>query len=295
MSQLTETDKTMTAEVVTKPPKKGTQTKPPEVVSGQPLNLLRRLSKVMGEVERLNKSKRNDFAKFDYTPIEDIKDLIRSLLVKNGVMMYPVLTSAEKIDKGWVIQLTFTYVDLETGESLTVPYTSEGSGSGNFSLPVAWAFGVKYHLMHFFMMTTGDDLDPDGGNPTQTNKSRPKQDPDVTTMTHEQLSWVVASYQRLYPDDKRESQTILEGLFDRVCGVGSEFTLTNGYRVMSALTGKALEKIKQEQTSQRLKEVANWAKDKTGQDLQTFIPDPKPDPKPDPDDVGDPDEYRVQV
>lgn len=135
--------------------------------------LVKKLAEVMGVVKRIPKRGRNDFHKYDYAMESDIVDSIRSELAKRHVMLLPGVvkqtrTSYERKSQNGAktvmltdVEMTFTFIDGETGETLERRWEGCGEDSSDKGLYKAITGSDKYFLMKTFLMSTGDDPEAD--------------------------------------------------------------------------------------------------------------------------------------
>ena len=138
--------------------------------------LAKKLAEVMAEVDRIPKRGRNDFHKYDYATEADIAEAIRGALAKRAVMLLPEITDWKREpvgEKGSVltsIVMNFTFIDGETGESITRMWAGAGTDKEDKGLYKAMTGGEKYFLLKTFLMPTGDD--PEGDEKKKADKPR---------------------------------------------------------------------------------------------------------------------------
>lgn len=132
-------------------------------------SLIRKLSEIMGEVDRVPKAGRNDFHKYDYATEADIAAAVRSAMAKRGVMLIPSVQKTDwselptKNGKMRLCTLTvlFTLHDGDSGETLEYVVLGEGSDSGDKATYKALTGAEKYALLKIFLIPTGDDPERD--------------------------------------------------------------------------------------------------------------------------------------
>jgi hypothetical protein len=135
--------------------------------------LIRKLADIMGEVERVPKSGRNEFHRYDYATEADIAAAVRSGMAKRAVMLIPSVRNTEwtelptKSGKMRLCTLTvdFTLHDGDSGETLTYTVLGEGSDSGDKATYKALTGAEKYALLKIFLIPTGDDPENDARHP----------------------------------------------------------------------------------------------------------------------------------
>ncbi|NOK32380.1 ERF family protein [Corallococcus exercitus] len=143
----------------------GTAEKAPE------RSLVRKLAEVMGEVERVPKSGRNDFHRYDYATEADIVSAVRKAMADRALMLIPSVVKTEwrevernKGGKDRIATLTvrFTLTDGDSGEERSFEVLGEGQDQGDKATYKALTGAVKYALLKLFLIPTGDDPEDDG-------------------------------------------------------------------------------------------------------------------------------------
>lgn len=125
--------------------------------------LVMKLAEVMAVVERIPKRGRNAFHGYDYATEADIVTAIRSELASRHVMVFPAITGTTREavgEKGQVLtQLTmeFTFMDGESGATITRPWLGAGTDKEDKGAYKAMTGGEKYFLLKTFLIPTGDD------------------------------------------------------------------------------------------------------------------------------------------
>ena len=128
-------------------------------------------------------------------------DHVRSVLAEQNVIMLPSLKGHTLRETATIkgvteyivcVDMDFTFIDGDSGESLTISMSGEGQDLGDKAIYKAISGAQKYALMKVFMIPTGDDPEgdssvvdernaghePTSGNVTpikQTNKATPTQ------------------------------------------------------------------------------------------------------------------------
>ncbi|RKI34555.1 hypothetical protein D7Y27_33160 [Corallococcus sp. AB004] len=134
-------------------------------------SLVRKLAEVMGEVERVPKSGRNDFHRYDYATEADIVSAVRKAMAARALMLIPSVVKTEWRDvernkggKDRIATLTvrFTLTDGDSGEERSFEVLGEGQDQGDKATYKALTGAVKYALLKLFLIPTGDDPEDDG-------------------------------------------------------------------------------------------------------------------------------------
>ncbi|WP_158629021.1 ERF family protein [Corallococcus sp. AB030] len=147
-------------------------------------SLVRKLAEVMGEVERVPKSGRNDFHRYDYATEADIVSAVRKAMADRALMLIPSVVKTEwrevernKGGKDRIATLTvrFTLTDGDSGEERSFEVLGEGQDQGDKATYKALTGAVKYALLKLFLIPTGDDPEDDGhANNQQSQRGSPQ-------------------------------------------------------------------------------------------------------------------------
>lgn len=134
--------------------------------------LVKKLAKVMQEVKYIQKTGFNTFHKYKYATEADVNEKVREELAKQNVIMLPSMLGHEMrthtnrsgaTEYITCVDMQFTFVDGDSGESFTVNMSGEGQDAGDKGIYKAIAGAQKYALMKVFMIPTGDDPEADEG------------------------------------------------------------------------------------------------------------------------------------
>lgn len=132
-----------------------------------PLRLVKKLAEVMAAVERIPKNGHNNFHNYEYATEADIVTAVRKELSSRHVMLIPAVEAFQRDsvgDKGQVLTtlvMSFTFIDGETGETITRPWVGAGTDKEDKGAYKAMTGGEKYFLLKTFLMPTGDDPEAD--------------------------------------------------------------------------------------------------------------------------------------
>lgn len=133
-------------------------------------SLVKKLAEVMGGMERIPKSGYNDFHKYRFVLESDVLDAVRKALAERHVILitsitgrefYPA-TPPEKQHKT-VLAVKFVFIDGESGERLEFGGFGEANDGQDKGVNKAITAALKYGLLKFFLMSTGDDPDQHEG------------------------------------------------------------------------------------------------------------------------------------
>ena len=150
--------------------------------------LVKKLAKVMQEVKYIQKTGYNTFHKYKYATEADVNEKVREELAKQNIIMLPSVLGHEMrthtnrngaTEYITCVDMQFTFIDGDSGESFTINMSGEGQDAGDKGIYKAIAGAQKYALMKAFMIPTGDDPEADEGvdERNHDNKSTPPQKP----------------------------------------------------------------------------------------------------------------------
>ncbi|ALA12461.1 ERF family protein [Paenibacillus larvae] len=151
------------------------------------MTLVKKLAEVMDSVKYIQKTGYNSFNNYKYATEADVNEKVREELAGRKVIMIPNVKSQSirehKNRKGYIeyiatVQVEFTFMDGESGETITFSTFGEGQDSGDKGTYKAITGAQKYALMKAFMIPTGDDPEGDTGVDERNNGDRK---PDTTS------------------------------------------------------------------------------------------------------------------
>ncbi len=146
------------------------------------MNLCEKLHTIQRALPVIKKDGENKSDKYKYVSGVEVLNTVRPLMDEYGLLLIPDVTSAA-IHEGATrsgttrylteMMWTFTWIDVESGEKLSVPFYSQGCDLGGERGPgKAATYAEKYFLLKFFHIATEDDPDSDGR--TQSGEKRVK-------------------------------------------------------------------------------------------------------------------------
>lgn len=151
-----------------------------------PSALAKKLVEIMAAVQRVPKNGYNEFHQYHYALEADILDALRDELSKRNVLLIPAVTGRSRDgvgEKGMVVthlDMEFTFMDAETGETLMRPWLGAGADKEDKGAYKAMTGGEKYFLLKMFLVPTGDDPEGEEGQQRKPAPSSPVTRP-VTT------------------------------------------------------------------------------------------------------------------
>jgi len=144
------------------------------------MGLYAKLVEVSKAVERIPKNGTNAFHGYKYAMEADVSETVRKELAGRGIVFVPsvvstshreIQTAKGKTDQLVTVVLTCKFTDAETGETVEFGAAGEGYDSGDKGLYKAITGAVKYALMKFFLIPTGDDPEADHRTDAATAES----------------------------------------------------------------------------------------------------------------------------
>ena len=144
----------------------------------RPKGLVVKLCEVMAKVKYIQKLGHNTAQSYKYATEADVADALRGELAERGIFIFPNMvknerTKLERVNfKGEVktsyatdLEMEWTFVDGETGESRTCRIPGCSESPGDKGVYVAMTGSEKYLLMKSFLIPTGDDPENDANEP----------------------------------------------------------------------------------------------------------------------------------
>jgi len=150
--------------------------------------ILNKLNLIMAETGIIEKDKKNTFHNYEYASEFAIKKALHGLLVKHKVI-FTVSTKNKQVeiyqtDKGkrngiTDLEITYTFYDVDTAESLSGLFIGTGSDGEDKGTYKALTGAIKYILTTTFLIPTGDDPEKHEGE-TPVKESTPQAKPQPT-------------------------------------------------------------------------------------------------------------------
>ena len=147
-------------------------------------------AKATAEVKRIKKKGYNKHHGYHYATESDVKDEMSEILLECGLSFVPdLLHRTESEPKktsggGWqtttTVKMLFTFTDIETGYFEEITHDGTAMDNGDKGIYKAYSNTIKYTLMDYFLIATGDDVEKDSPeiNPQQQqNQNQNQQQP----------------------------------------------------------------------------------------------------------------------
>ncbi|CGE69681.1 TPA: ERF family protein [Streptococcus pneumoniae] len=125
------------------------------------------------------KGQYNNFGKYSYRNAEDIMEALKPLLVENNAITYVEDDTIEYIGQRYYLVATISFVDVETGEKITVKARAREEENkkgmdGSQITGAASSYARKYALSGLFLIDDNKDADSNEYH-KQNNQQKPKQ------------------------------------------------------------------------------------------------------------------------
>jgi hypothetical protein len=160
------------------------------------LSLRQKLAVVRRRLAYVQKRGYNERKNYNYVTAADIAGAVGDILAELGVVVVPRLESishepsrtnrAEGEHVARVV-MTYTFMDVDTAEEITVKVAGEGLDAGDKAPYKAMTGALKYALLQSFLLATGDDPEDERTNPTN-HSSTPHEHRLEALVTAEEVS-----------------------------------------------------------------------------------------------------------
>lgn len=151
------------------------------------MNIYAKFLEIQRGVDRILKDAENKNDKYDYVSGSKVLSVIRPMMNEHGLLLIPQVVDKDILEgqtrSGTArftveLALNMRWVDVESGETLDIPFYANGSdlGSAERAVGKALTYGEKYHLLKLFHIPTDKD-DPDSDGRTKQGELRTKGTP----------------------------------------------------------------------------------------------------------------------
>lgn len=126
-----------------------------------PLNLYKKLHKIIKEGVVVGKNGNNTFHKYKYVTEADVTDAVRQKFTENNILLTASLTGVRPGNGPDIVEtvMEFTLIDLDNNESQKYIFSGFGQDKGDKAIYKAYTGAFKYFLMKNLMI--GSDADPE--------------------------------------------------------------------------------------------------------------------------------------
>jgi len=136
------------------------------------------------------KKSRSGGVNYAFQTWEDLQPVIKSACIDQGLLLLPSMKLLSKdirdrindqgrafgISVDWVVEVTLTLVDAETGASYTCHTSGEATDTSDKGLQKAFTSALKYLLLKIFqVLSSSDQTDSDKSQPTRDGTVKPDQ------------------------------------------------------------------------------------------------------------------------
>jgi hypothetical protein len=146
--------------------------------------LYKKISAVMGELQRIPKNGKNKEQNYAYATAEDIKNETRKAMAKYNLSLLVELPDYEIIEitsrsgtTGTKLRgnIHYTLCCGDTGEIVTMIMPNEAIDWQDKSFSKLYTVGLKYFLINTFQISTGDEDDTDGASGVELSDQKQAQ------------------------------------------------------------------------------------------------------------------------
>ena len=160
------------------------------------LNLRQKLALVRRRLGYIQKRGHNELHNYTYVTAADLAGAVGDILAELGILVVPRLESishesvrnpgSEKEHLTHVV-MSYSFVDVDTAEEITVKVAGEGVDAGDKAPYKAMTGALKYALLQSFLLATGDDPEDERVAVVNhsTSPARASEQPITTEQLHE--------------------------------------------------------------------------------------------------------------
>jgi len=132
--------------------------------------LAKKIATISKEIGKVDQDGINTFDKYKFISHEQTTTILRTLLEKNNIAIFPsvesyeeknTLTATGKQQIRTIVTMKFLIVDTETGYSIEKTFTGADQDQKGKSMGQAITEAVKRFELKLFHITSKDDIDPD--------------------------------------------------------------------------------------------------------------------------------------
>lgn len=144
-------------------------------MSEEKTQVYQKIAAVMAEAGTISKDKKHGQGWF-YQSIETVSAHFNALLSKHKLLLLPGVTSVELVGDRWKIEYDMLFVDADSGQSVSRPWSSEallnvGNHPDDKSMGKAHSYAVKHFLIRTFLVSAEGDVDLDASDHSATPRN----------------------------------------------------------------------------------------------------------------------------
>lgn len=176
------------------------------------MSIYKKLLELQRSVVGLTKDKNGN--SYQYVSGDKILSIVRPKMDELGLLLVPEVIDSNFIREDYStkngpksemfcsVKMRFTWVDAESGETLTSEWASSGMNAWDKGLGSALTYGERYFLLKFFHIATDkDDVDAPKSIEEEMNLQQIIAQINGFT-TQEQMNWAWQTYGGFYGKDK---------------------------------------------------------------------------------------------
>lgn len=176
------------------------------------MSIYKKLLELQRSVVGLTKDKNGN--SYQYVSGDKILGIVRPKMDELGLILVPEVTESnfsredystkngQKTEMFCSVKMRFTWIDADTGETLTSVWASSGMNAWDKGLGSALTYGERYFLLKFFHIATDrDDVDSPKSPEEEMNIAQIIAQINSFT-TQEQMTWAWKAYGGYYGKDK---------------------------------------------------------------------------------------------
>jgi hypothetical protein len=138
--------------------------------------LCQKIVETMASIKAIGKNGYNELQRYAYTEASEVFSIVRDAMASHKIVIFPSMLSKNVITRQnpngkeiMVTEVTMSYsiVDVESSQYVTVIYSGEGMDSGDKGLPKALSICMKYYLRDQFLIPFGEDIENEKGQKDQ--------------------------------------------------------------------------------------------------------------------------------
>lgn len=161
--------------------------------------LYEKILRVMEEIGKISKDKKNEFHNYKYVSDEAVVFELRGLLIKHKLVLLPDHSKEEKNGDLTRLEVRYRLVDVETGEQLISMVYGYGQDKGDKGIYKAATGAEKYFLLKTFLIPTTDDPENEARPTMQAMKEKYTEEPAKESVYKENATSEVESEHRFMP------------------------------------------------------------------------------------------------
>lgn len=145
--------------------KKDAEPAPEPAWYDQPKGVYQKIAYIMRLVETVPRLGYNEHHRYHYVREEDLTAHIRPKMAEIGLLLLPSVRSSEQAGNVTMLDVEYTFVDVETGEKHAFRVVGHGQDSQDKGPYKAMTGCQKYALMKPLLVSTGEDPESSEGGP----------------------------------------------------------------------------------------------------------------------------------